>query len=144
MSPQVCIGIIRVLRVSTPIRAITICFTIFLISLFNIANNDFIVIRGSRSLLTLRSALVSDVSPVPISIVTTGRGVCRLLSPVVLQDELILDRSLESILLDGRLRAAQPLAQLARVGCRRCRGRHNLASIMVVGGSLVISRYNRC
>ena len=122
MCPQVCIGIIRILRVTTPIIAITICFTVLLISFFHIANDDFIVISGSRSLLTLCTALVSDVAPVPISIVPTGRGVCRLLSSVVLQDELILDWRLESILLDGRLRAAQPLAQLARVGCRRSRG----------------------
>ena len=61
-----------------------------------------VVIRSRRSVITLRSPVVTHiVSPISIPVMPAGRRVSRLLPAVIFKDKLILDRSLEPVVFNS-------------------------------------------
>ena len=78
---QVCsIGCLSLRAAASPLRLLKI------LSLVDLANDDFILIIGPSSVVALSPPLILDATPVTVPVVAARRGVRRLLSAVVLQD----------------------------------------------------------
>ena len=67
--------------------------------LVNLADHDFVVVGGSRSLGAAHSSLVFETAPIAVAIMPPGCCVGRLLPPVVFENQLVLDGCLQPVLL---------------------------------------------
>ena len=92
------------LRSLRPICNILAISTLSLFSIGCIAihftDNNFIVIADWSSFITFDSSLVLYMTPVTISIVSACSCICWLFSSMVFQDQLVLHRGLQSIILN--------------------------------------------
>ena len=72
-------------------------FDSWICSVLWFTDNNLIIIYCSWPLITFSSPLVLNIAPCTMS--STCSGICRLLPPVIFEDQLILNRSSKSILL---------------------------------------------
>ena len=71
-------------------------FNCCICSVLRFTHNNLIIINCSWPFITFCSPFILDIAPSTMS--STCRGICRLFSSVIFEDQLILDRGSKSIL----------------------------------------------
>ena len=73
-----------------------------LLMVIGFAGHDLVVIRGRRTVITLRPSVVAHiVAPIAIPVMPSSRCVGRLLPAVVFEDKLVLDWGLEPVVFNS-------------------------------------------
>ena len=107
-----------------------ICTTLALLGLMwsrtlvNFADDDLVLLaRGCRSPIALSTPFILDATPVTVPWLPTSCRIGRLLSPVIFQDKLVLDRRLQTITFDCFIAEFSIFGGSLACSGRRCLGR---------------------